>query len=325
MKGKLLKLVVGLAVTGVMAYLGWHYFDELYKIRQVTPVMFVLLAALFLVTRWFQGEVFYATVKTFDVRISHYRAFMLSMVINLVNLLVPRTGMSAPAFYLKSRHNLKYADFGSMLTATVLLQTACLGLLGLACMVWLWAFEATPFNGWVAMVLAVVLTVSVFFMVKVPRLPEGWHGRLAEFIRRFFASWSVLAADRRLMAYVTVLQVAVLITQGFRLWVCFYAMGVPVSLSAAMLASLLGQIGVLVGLTPGGLGFRETGILLGAYFLKVDPDTVMTAAILDRAVMTAATMLVGGVGSWQLLRTPSPEAAATSQPVVGQDESGNVK
>ncbi len=317
MKKILIKTVVGLALVGLMVFLARRYFDRLELILEVSPLMVAVLAGMFLLLRALQGEVFRRALPTFGVRIGHYEAFTLAMMISISNLLFPRAGIGTPAIYLKARRQLRIADFASLLLPITLLQLACIGLLGLACQLWLWGRGSLAWQWPLAAVLAGLLLGSLLALAAPLQIPSRWDNRPARFVRRFLESWSALRRDRGLVAFIFLLQGAALLLQGARLWVCFYAMGFSVPLSAIILASFLGHIGTLIGYTPAALGFREGGIFLGAKLLNVDPHTAMAAALLDRAVMTGCVILVGQLALWQLLgrsralpaRSP-PEAPA---------------
>ncbi len=324
MKKKLLQALIALVLVALMAYLGRKYYDQLPRLLEVTWPMLLLITALFMLMRVFMGEVYREALRALDIRIGHYEAFMLAMIVSMTNLLLPRMGMGAPALYLKARHRVPIADFVALLLPTTVLQVACLGIIGLLCQGYLWRFAGLAWDWRLATALGGMTLVSLLCLLEPMHVPERWHGRLAEFLRRFLRSWSILRASPRLVLYILLLQAAVLVTQALRLWACFWALGQPVSLPAVTLASFLGQIGSLIGYTPGGLGFREGGIGLGAAMMGVDVDTAVSAGLLDRAVMTVAVVVLGQIGAWQFIRpvmagqwaAPPPPA---STPAARQD------
>lgn len=313
MKKVLIRTFLGLALVGVMVYLARRHFDRLKLILDVSPGMVAALAGMFLLMRGLQGEVFRHALRTFAVRIGHYEAFTVAMMISISNLLLPRAGIGAPAVYLKARRRLAIADFASLLLPITFLQLTCIGGLGLACQAWLWGARGVRWHWPLATALGAVLLGSLGVLAMPLRLPDRWQGRVAGFFRRFLESWSALRRDRRLVLFILVLQACLLALQGARLWVCFYALGFRPSMAAIMLASFAGHLGTLIGHTPGGLGFREGGIVLGAGIVSVDPPVAIAAAVLDRAVMTGCTILVGQLALWQLLARPRGRGPGTKE------------
>lgn len=286
-----------------MVYAGWRgkFFDQLDRLWQVTWPMLLAITALFMVMRAFQGEVFREALIALGVRIGHYEAFMLAMIVSLANLLVPRMGMGAPALYLKARHRVPIADFVALLLPTTVLQLTCMGAVGLLCQLWLLQ-NGQPWDWRLSAVLAGMLLFSLICLLEPAKLPERWTGKIASFLRRFLRSWSILRASPRLVLYILLLQLGVLLVQAVRLWVCFYAIGEHPSLASVIVASFLGQVGSLLGYTPGGLGFREGGIALGAGMMGVTPESAVAAGLLDRAVMTVVVFVLGQIGTWQFVR-----------------------
>lgn len=293
MKARITKTAVGIGLLGLIVYFGRGYLHRLDVLGEVTPGMLALLGGLYLLMRGIQGEVFRLALKSLGLRIGRAESFLLTMLISLTNLVLPRAGMGAPAVYMKVRHSFRYPDFLSLLMPIFVLQLTCIGLVGLACQFWLWASGAAAWQGVLAAALAGILAVSLAVLACPVRPPRRRDNRLANFFRRFLASWETLRKDRRLLLLILGLQAAVLLTQGLRLWCCFLAIGVEVPFAAIILASLLGHLGTLAGCTPGGLGLREAAIAVAAKMMDVDTDVAVAAAVLDRVVMTAWTLLLG--------------------------------
>lgn len=321
----LLRWSLTLLVVALLAWWGWYNFDlaelnaQVRALARVSPWLVGVLGLMFLVMRAFQGEVFRYATRSLGARLGRYEAFMLAMVISLTNLVLPRVGMGAPAVYLKARHGLRYADFASLLLPTVILQLTCIGVVGLGCQLWLCAAMDLAWIWWQTAAMVGLIALSMLGLTRPPAPPEAWQGRLANFVRRFLASWSVLRRDRKLVLVVLVLQAAVLLAQGLRLWGCFYALEQAARdnwqypVAGIMLVSFFSHLVVLVAPTPGGLGFREVAILLGASsLLHVPPEAAMGAALLDRAVMTVCAVAVGGVGMVQFIVPARREAAASA-------------
>jgi len=311
MKKALIKLAIGLALIGLLVYLGRRHLGRLELILTVTPAMLAALVGLFLAGRVVHGEVYRAALETLGVRISYWEAFMLSMRINLANLLFPQGGAGATAVYLKVRHALSYADFASLFLALNVLQFACFAVVGLACNTWLWAFDGVAWSWLVAGALVAVGAGSVGALVLPVRVAPRWRGRLGNFLQRFLKSLALLRRDRRMLLRVVVLEAGTLVTLSLRLWACFYALGHAVPAHAAVLITVLGHVGMRVAPTPGGLGFREAAIAVVSSLLEADASVAVAAAVLDRAVATACGLLIGQVGLWQFLRPQGAGSADT--------------
>lgn len=303
-KGKTaLRVLAGLGMLAILLYLGRHYLRDLRQIAHVSALWWAALAGLYLVMRAFQGEVFRAAVGEMDIRLGVYESFMLAMVVSLTNLVLPRAGMGAPALYLKTRHGLGLAQFASLLLPTTVLQLTCIGLVGLLCQGYLYWRGIAAWNWPLAGCLAGLLLASLAMLACPARVNFAPTNRLTAFLRRFLESWELLRRNRRLMWYILLMNSGLLLVQGVRLWACYRALGYThVSPAAAVVASFMGQVGMLVSVVPGGLGFREGAIMASASALGVDASISATAAVLDRAVMTAIVSVVGLIGLYQFIR-----------------------
>lgn len=300
MKKTLIKVAFIAIVIGLVVWVGWRHFGQLERILTVNWGMFALLGGLFLIMRGTQAEMFRVVLRTLKAPIGYYRSFLLAMAVSLSNLIVPRIGMGAPAIYLKARHNLPYANFMSLLLPTVLLQLLCVGLVGLICQVWVYLASGQQWSWLLAGLLTCCILFSAAALATPVRFPEHWNNRIANFFRQLLNSWSKLRRNQKLLAYVFALQLVVLLVQAFRLWLCFRVMRFEVSIPAIILASFLGHLGSIIGYTPGGIGFRETAIAIGASLMHVDVESAVAAAVLDRAVMTACSIAFGSFAVWQL-------------------------
>jgi uncharacterized membrane protein YbhN (UPF0104 family) len=65
--------------------------------------------------------------------------------------------------------------------------------------------------------------------------------------------------------------------------------------------------------TPAALGFREGAIVYGARVMQTTGDIALAAAVLDRVVGTACTVVVGQIGLWQLIRPVLRHAPAPAR------------
>ena len=320
-KGKTaLRVLAGLGMLAILLYLGRHYLRDLRQIAHVSAWWWAALAGMYLVMRAFQGEVFRAAIGEMNIRIGVYESFMLAMVVSLTNLVLPRAGMGAPALYLKTRHGLGLAQFASLLLPTTILQLTCIGGVGLLCQGYLAWRGSVAWNWPLAICLAGLLLVSLAMLACPARWDIAPTNRVTAFLRRFLDSWELLRKNRPLMWYILAMNSGLLLVQGVRLWGCYQALGYKqVSLAAAVVSSFMGQVGMLVSIVPGGLGFREGAIMASASALGVDPSISATAAVLDRAVMTAIVAVVGLIGVFQFIRPMLAQRSSGSTPL----EKGN--
>jgi len=301
------RAALGVLLLALLVYLGRRYFDRLRLILTVRASTVVALFCLYTLARAIQGEVYRTALRVLGLSVGPYEGFKLAMLVNLGNLVLPRAGPGAAAVYLKRRHSFAYAGFASLFLTVLVLQFTCGSILGLASMGWLSAFSGYRWSWPLAGILTGIAVGSPLVLVVPAWFRPKWRGRAGSFVRRALLALSILRGHRAMIARILALRTAALVVMSLQLWLCLLAIGAPTPFPAALVLCFLGLLGMRLGPTPGGLGFREGAITLAGEFLRLDPSLALAAAVLDRAVATAATLVVGQLALWPFLRLPGKQ------------------
>jgi uncharacterized membrane protein YbhN (UPF0104 family) len=311
-KNRYLRLAVWLLVLGLFVYLGRRYFGQLHLLREAALGWVVLNGAIFLLTRYVNGEVMRVSLRQVGHPIGHYEAFMLNIIMGYTNLLLPRAGLSAPIAYLKLRHGVTYAKFTALAMPMVLLQLIVQGVLGLIACLWaVMQAEATWARQGALVALFALVTVGgiTLMLLHVP-VPERWQGRIASYLRKVNAAWFLLRENPRFVAHVLGLQLVVALLRAWRMQTAFLAVGLQIGFAPVLIASLCAQFALRVSLTPGALGFREAAIVYAADRYTGDPELAFNASLLDRLIMTLLLVGVAQIGLMTLVRPALRQAPA---------------
>ena len=313
----LVRLTVAAVILAALLVAGRRFYDELYRLGDAPPLLVGAVAVLWLASRYPAAEIMRISLRALGHRIGRYEAFMLQMVQSYGNLLLPRAGIGMPALYLKLRHGTPVADLGAVqVLPMTLVQVFTIGVTGLACQAaMLTPGGAEPDRAMAVAFAVVAAACAAPLMVPVPKGQLG-RGRLGAFLARLVGAWDKLGRSRALLGRVVLTQVAMLFVRALRMFVCFRAVGVQVPYSGALAASLLADLAFIFAVTPSGLGFREAAVVYAARVVGTTGDIALAAAVLDRLVGTACTVLVGQVGIWQLIRPAlrGPSAAPPNTP-----------
>ena len=299
----LLRVVVAAVVLAALAYAGKRYYDELGRLRRAPPLLVVVIAALWLASRYPAADVMRVALRALGHRIGRFEAFMLQMVQSYGNVLVPRAGIGAPAVYLKLRYGTPFADLGAVqLLPMTLLQIFTIGVIGVACQLVLWRVYGDRWDrGLTVLFVAVSVACAAPMFVPLPENRAG-TGRLTRFLARLADAWRKLGRSPALLARVVATHAFMLLLRAWRIQLCFTAVGQPVNYFAALAASLLADLAFVVSVTPAALGFREAGIVYAARLMHTTGDIALAAAVLDRIISIACNVVVGQLGVWQLIR-----------------------
>src|SRR5207247_2888944 len=299
----LIRAVVAVAILVVLAFFGMRYRSDLWRLREVSPLLVAAIALLWLLTRYLAADVMRIALRALGHRIGRYEAFMLQMVQSYGNTLVPRAGIGAPAVYLKLRHGTPFADLGAVqLLPMTLLQIFTIGVMGLGCQLVLWRFYGLPWERPLTVLFAAVSVGCVApLLVPLPAARAG-RGRVTRFLARLVDAWHKLGEFNPLLLRVIATHAVMLVLRAWRIQLCFRAIGQPVHYFGALTASLLADLAFGISVTPAALGFREGAIVYASRVLQTTGDIALAAAVLDRLINTATTVIVGQIGVWQLIR-----------------------
>lgn len=311
---RVIRVLIGLAVVAMLAYLARGYLGELRRLPSVSPVHVIAIFALYMAMRALNGLATRLALAALGHVIGLAEAFMLAVLTTYANLLLPRAGLGLPALYLKLRRGVSYADFTSQALIVTTLQLGAIGGCGLACQLILTKLYGVRFDPLVGALFAASLVAGIGMPMIRPSLFARSHGRVANFVHRIADAWGRIGRSRGTVLAILLWNVPVLALRAWRLQLAFYAVGTPVTFAAAFVASLLGDLMFFVSVTPAGLGFREAAITYSSTMLGTDPGVALTASVLDRVVWTAGVVLVAQVGMWRMVRPALRAAREGTEP-----------
>ena len=297
-----LRLIVAVVVLTCLVFAGRNHFDELDRLVDIKPHMLAAIVAAFLAARWLNGQAMRQALRRLGFTIGLLESFMLVILMNYTNLLIPRVGLGAPAVYLKAKHGVSYTQFATLLLPLGLLAMTAAGVIGLICQAALWLSRPEPWDIWVAAIFTVAAAVGMAALFA--RLPMlgWWPRRLRDWADHANESWRALGGRASFVRSILVLHVAIFLLRAGRMYLVFTALGVEVNFLGLFIASLLADLMMLISITPAGLGFREAALLYSAQILGTTESVALSAAILDRAVWTVGVIVIAQFGLWRMVR-----------------------
>lgn len=299
-------------VSAVMAlslfiFLAVVHIEYLGALSHVEPVGILAVAGLFLLSRCFSSEGLRRLIVRLGNRIRFAEAYLVNVVAGYANLFVPSSGLAAPFVYYPRRNGVPYADVATALSLFAVLQLSSIGIAGILVTLIGISDRNEAFSLMLLTVFGGCLAIPLLLIfARVPRCAFRL-GRVVSRIDELHAYWRRLANKPSVVVAVLLLQLTAMLLRAYRLKVCFALLGVSVPFEKVLIMSLLGDLAMLSGLTPAGLGLRELFITYSGSILMV-PDMVMAAAFLDRIVWTVVIALAAQPALWFLARLPSGSA-----------------
>lgn len=231
----------------------------------------------------------------------------------LMNLLPGRLGTVLRAHYLKKHHRLSYTRFGLFALYLSLLTSLMTALVGLVCLVAVYGLDATAHRVSALLLGGSVLLTATLLFLPLP-LP-AWRGRVAGLVARLLAARGELLGRWRDLRSPALWVFVVYLLGVWRLGLIYEGLGLEARLEGLLLLGALGQLTLLVNLTPGGLGLRELLLGMGGTVLGVPMEAGLLAALIERAVGLGWAFLVGfPCAVWALRRQGRESVSGETAP-----------
>jgi uncharacterized protein (TIRG00374 family) len=314
-RGRIVRLgimVVILILLAVYVWRNWADFQKLGQSSLLTLSGLWALAGVVLLDLacyyWNAGMIQIAT-RPFGVRVRAGEAYMLSVLTRFLNYLTPlRGGAIARALYLNRVHKLSYPNFLAGMAGMLLalpLVSVLVGLAGLGYM-YLATGQAVP---WLTVVLAVAAVPLVAVAIVRPRLSErtspGWTSRVWNALARVVNGWDVLCRDRRSLAGLLVVNLLYVLTTAAMYWLILVNMGQPINPGQLMVIVAMGNLSVIVSITPGNVGVYEGTTAIIGSLIGVGGPVIAATTLLWRVLDFLLALVTGPPCSAALTRRVS--------------------
>jgi uncharacterized membrane protein YbhN (UPF0104 family) len=256
---------------------------------------FILLSYLINV---FQMNIF---LRKFGLSLGYLELLALTNGAILGNLVIPmRGGTGVLAVYLKKIHGLDFDSFVAIYGGTALLVVlinAALAIIGLALLAWIHGYTHPALTAVIIALFATCLYVSVF------PPPVRWKREgLLGLVFRAAHSWHLLTRDRRLLLFATFSFTAISLSLTAAFYLIYRAVGMPLSFSAVIITSGLGNLANLVPITPGSLGVFDLVVIEIPQLFGLDPPRAIGATLVFRALAFLWAFVLGIPGMVYIVR-----------------------
>jgi len=219
--------------------------------------------------------------KPFDIKLGITEGTVVSALSTLINYVAPfRAGAGFRAYYLNQRHSLSVKHFAAIFGGHYILQFFCNSLIALVVLSW-FAFTSCLPNPLLIVffsTLVIVLFYLVFFAPSISEPKSLFWGKIARIIN----SWDNIRKNRRIVCIFSVTSVSQVLVTGLALKLAFSASNIDITYSKALLLCIIGSFGLLVSITPGGIGIVEGLFLASSLLIGVGSEEMLVAALIRR-------------------------------------------
>lgn len=278
------------------------------------PVLFGLITCF----AFLNGLVTRTLAKGFSISLSFLDWFGLAVANTFLNYLPLRTGPLFKAGYLKAKHGLDYAKFGSMFAASYVLLVGVSGVTGLGATAALASGAGDGTRLWFLVAFFAILAAVSFAFFFVPAFSS--EKPALRFLVRVLRAWAQLRGQKRTVVTLVGITLLILGTLACRILLVFHMLGHRILIAQAVILGNCTIIGVFVSFMPGGLGTKEGLFIIASRILGLDLDVSIFAAALDRLVAMAWVMIFGPPFSLALWSRVRKLKAAPAPVITPNDE-----
>ena len=294
----------------LLYYLTTHIsdFKQLFSLSIGSLWLIVILVLILLFNFLITGMLNNELMKPFGVSLKPKEYFGLSIVTNFYNYITPfRGGMIARAAYLKKKHNFAIVNFLATLSAVYVLVFLIASLLGLISMLFI-KISYNLFNLPVFILFLGIFLFMFLIIILSPKIPESKNKWLNRFIK-VINGWHLIKNNKRVIFIVSIITLIQLALGAISSILTYRIIGLDLSFSKALFLSAIGNLSILVSITPGNLGVGDAIAVFSASLIGITLTQAVAATILGRAIGLITIFILGPIFSYILLKhKPEPKS-----------------
>src|SRR3989344_3891094 len=298
---KILSVAILLALVALAIFYLQRNIEDFKQLTIKNPHFLIAIALIFLITYIFISIVTTTLLRPLGVNIGKIESFALSIVTCFYNLITPfRGGMAARAVYLKKRYNFAYVDFLATLSASYVLIFLVASVLGIISTLVIY-FKTEVFSWVLFFIFLVVFLGGLFIIILSPKFKETKNKWLDRFIK-VINGWHLIKHNPKIITLTIIITFVQLLLSTLMLYLQFLTFGIEISFASVLFLSAIGNLSILIGITPGNLGISEAITVFSAATIGITPAESLSAALLGRAASLVVLFILGPIFSWALMR-----------------------
>ena len=297
---KILSITVLLILVAFAGYYLLQNAGQFKNLNIQKPWLIVPLVLLFVLGYIPVSVITYFLLLPLGARLDKVESFKLSIVTGFYNVITPfRGGMAARALYLKRNYGFSYLKFLASLTASLVIIFFTASLVGIISMIVIY-FTSQVFS-WIIFLIFLAFFLSLLTIITFsPQIPETRYRFINHFIK-VLNGWELIRHNSRVIFIVSAMSLFQLLISALNLWLQFSLFGVGLTLGASLFLAAIGSLGLLISITPAGLGVNEAILVFSAATIGITTAESLAAAILGRVISFIVLFVLGPIFSWQLV------------------------
>ena len=292
---KALKYLIPLLVIGLFAWYIVDNWESFAEISLSNPWLIIVTIPVVILSIYSSGAINELFIEPHGVKVTRKELFGLASVTRFTNQFTPSyVGASFRGVYFKKKYNVSYTKFSSSFAVSNILQLLISGVVAVAAYAVL-KFSDFQFQEMAAIGITIVVLISVMFMPlrliskTLKRLYKKFPYKPLERLSVLPDEFAKVRSHRGVLPRAIGWMLTMILSSGALIWLLYGSVGVSVSPLAALFIGALGSWGLVLSITPGGLGVREGIMAFSAHLLGIDITTTVVVALLQRVAVSAVS------------------------------------
>lgn len=275
------------------------------QLKHLSLGLLVLIAVGHLLGIFFNGLFVKFILRPYKKDISSGESFFVSLISTMGNYFLPvGTGTGIKAVYLKKKFQLAYSDFLSTLSGNYIIVFLLTSGLGFLSVIMLRSYAPRYQFGVLVIGLGgMFIAMLVLALYGFPRSLIRLFNRtktlkkLSSLVSRVLDGWNSITQDRKLLLQLTLLIMGNFIITASITYIAMLALGFSCSIWVLILYTSLASLSLLLNVTPGSIGIRESMFILISTTLALSVPQILSISIVTNGVLFFVLTL-----SWLLLQ-----------------------
>jgi glycosyltransferase involved in cell wall biosynthesis len=256
---------------------------------KITPIFLLSIGLAYTAQIVVNGLFTKVTLAAFDKKMSLKESSYVSLITSLGNYFGPLMGgLGVRGAYLKKKHSFPIAHFLGTLYGYYLITFFTTGVIGLTSLGLIYLKNGSLSLIATGVFLGIVVATGALFFIKVPRITNKdnrfFKSKLYINLLKVSEGWEKLAGSKSLMKNLIALGVVAYFVGLATFKLEFMALDISISTPGLLLYSALGSVSLLLSLTPGAIGIRESLFLFTSNVLGLSSGEIFQLAAIDRGI-----------------------------------------
>jgi len=287
-----ISVAVGMLVVGLGAWYVVSHWEDFTVLGRLDPLSLLGIVGTVIVYLVLGGVLLNTFLRRYSLVLPWYRWLGLYVTMSVGNILAPlRGGTGMGAAYLRLAHGMKVSRFALVLLGTSVaaaLVNAVLAMVGMG----LSYARSGWFNLPAVIAAGLVLAAGgVTLIIPNPAPSQRWGWKV---VVKALNGWNALIQDRRLLAKVLLITLALNLVHAGTFLLIYRALGLAVGPEVVLTIVSLGTVASMVALTPASLGPYDAVLIALPTTFGLTVSEALAALLVFRGAMLATTLALAG-------------------------------